>query len=493
MTTLEQEFMLTAREMNEGKELLYTCDFAVVCFCPLPKTFLSYKYETYTVDNDNRPFTHVKSNNIMYCFSEGFTFLVLSEVYGGPVGATVVEDLHHYGINNVYAFGFAGALNDKFKVGENVHCTSALPSDGVTEHYIELKYGEHIFPLEHHIELKYRECAVWTIDHFYRQTQEQVKEAQRLGCDIVNMDTSFFFAACRSLGMICRYFATISDSYADKKWTNCLTTAISGKGSLITDNQGRLVRDVIHTEMWYNISPYIMRLGQLVFSEKLCKSHDLTHFHKVYENAKRALEIDHNLTAYQRKAILLAALLHDADDKKIFPKSTNNSNTRHILSYFNNQFVELVIEMINLVSFSSNGNSVSLCKDDEWKLIPRFADRIEALGIVGIERCYEYNKTISRPIIREDTPRPTTKDELDKVLQEYKGPDDCFITHFYVKLLKISDFPISNPYLVSKGKEEVKIMIDFIVKFHNKGDIPDEEFIQNYIKINLHNLSKLIL
>lgn len=82
MTTLEQEFMLTAREMNEGKELLYTCDFAVVCFCPLPKTFLSYKYETYTVDNDNRPFTHVKSNNIMYCFSEGFTFLVLSEVYG---------------------------------------------------------------------------------------------------------------------------------------------------------------------------------------------------------------------------------------------------------------------------------------------------------------------------------------------------------------------------------------------------------------------------
>jgi uridine phosphorylase len=257
MSTSPEEFMLSPKEMNEGKELLYSCDFAVVCFCPLPKTFLHYKYDTYTQENDNRPFTHVKSDNIMYCFSEGFTFIVLSEIYGGPVGSATLEDLHYYGINKVYAFGFAGALNNKFKIGENVHCTSALPSDGVTEHYAVLKYGEHIFPPEQHIELKYAECAVWTIDHFYRQTREQIEEAQRLGCDIVNMDTSFFFAVCKSLGMVGRYFATISDSYAEKKWTNCLTTAISGKGSLITDNQGTLIRNVIYTEVWYNMSPYI--------------------------------------------------------------------------------------------------------------------------------------------------------------------------------------------------------------------------------------------
>jgi uncharacterized protein len=230
------------------------------------------------------------------------------------------------------------------------------------------------------------------------------------------------------------------------------------------------------------ICHHILRLGNLVNSERLCKSHDINHFMKVYENAQKALEIDHKLSAYQRKAILLAALLHDVDDKKLFPESTNNSNARHILTVFNIKFVELVIEMINLVSFSSNGNSVSLSKDEEWKLIPRYADRIEALGMIGIERCYLYNTTIQRPIIREDTPQPKTKAELDKVVQEYKGEDNCFITHFYVKLLKICDFRISNQYLVFRGKKEGKIMVDFILKFHNKGDIPDEEFIQNYIK-----------
>ncbi len=498
--TDEKDYMLVPKDLNEGKSLSFQCDFAVICFCPLPKTFLEYKHFIHTEEND-RLFTHVKSSNIIYCFHEGFTFMVLSEIYGGPVSAATLEDLNHYNIRKIYAFGFAGALNDKFDIGDNVRCTSAVPNDGVSKYYIGETFmpNEHLMPIENFnlpLYCIYPTCSVWTIDHFYRQTRKQVDEALKLGCQIVNMDTSHVFAVCNKLSMICVYFATITDTYSNtKKRKNCLSEAITGKNTLLMDNQTSLIRNIIPIESLVDMSFYLTRLHQLVDSDSVCKSHDVQHFVKVYENAQLALESrkesrgksEQYLSGFERKAILLAALLHDVDDKKLFPKSINNFNCRKILfeACCSDKFVSLVVEMINLVSFSKHGDSVPANikkKDQKWKLIPRYADRLEALGLTGIKRCYQFTKTLKRPIILEDTPRPKTLEELEQVLEEYKGEDNCFITHFYVKLLMIYKFPICNAYLVPRGIEEGQIMIDFILKFHNKpNDVSDEEFINNYL------------
>lgn len=63
--------------------------------------------------------------------------------------------------------------------------------------------------------------------------------------------------------------------------------------------------------------------------------------------------------------------------------------------------------MIELVSFSKNGNTI----DRQYPMlyyIPRYIDRVEAIGIDGLYRSYAYNKErmSDTPIFWEYTPKP---------------------------------------------------------------------------------------
>ncbi len=48
------------------------------------------------------------------------------------------------------------------------------------------------------------------------------------------------------------------------------------------------------------------------------------------------------------------------------------------------EFVDLVLEMISLVSCSKNVDSLPPTVGETWKLIPRYADRLEAIGEPGL-------------------------------------------------------------------------------------------------------------
>src|SRR5204863_4319085 len=91
------------------------------------------------------------------------------------------------------------------------------------------------------------------------------------------------------------------------------------------------------------------------------------------------------LKAKEYYCIILAALLHDADDRKFFGDS-NYKNARYLLRKIPEGDVELVVHMIDLVSTSKNGNSTPVASSG-WLLIPRYCDRLEAVGKIGIERC----------------------------------------------------------------------------------------------------------
>jgi hypothetical protein len=156
--------------------------------------------------------------------------------------------------------------------------------------------------------------------------------------------------------------------------------------------------------------------------------HGTAHALKVMEHAKNALkEVAYakKLHTEQHMAVLYAALLHDVDDSKIFPKSVDYQNARKILASIHFSDIELVITMIRLVSFSKNHNTGAIldlsgmhgrsCVSQQypsWMYIPRDADRIEALGIIGIVRCISYGVEIDRPMYTRETPRITTRKEL---------------------------------------------------------------------------------
>jgi uncharacterized protein len=233
--------------------------------------------------------------------------------------------------------------------------------------------------------------------------------------------------------------------------------------------------------------------------DHVCVSHDFTHAYQVMKNTLMGMK-EESLTTFQKEAVMLAGLLHDADDQKFFPQNHNNENVRHILFDKHKEFVDLVIEMIDLVSSSVNGDRMV---EDEWKLIPRYADRIEALGIIGIKRCYEYTKTINNPLIQPDTEKPTDYDQIWEIASNnryigYRGKSKSMIDHYYDKLLRLGDFPIKNIQLKEMAASKINIMIKFVLDFCDlhKSLCSDEnndsvlmnkkldQFINSFIELN---------
>ena len=137
--------------------------------------------------------------------------------------------------------------------------------------------------------------------------------------------------------------------------------------------------------------------------------HDTGHTLRVYRTAMAIADAE---PACDREIIALAALLHDADDHKLF-RTENNENARTFLKNAGipESRIERIIETINAVSFSKNQGKVP--ETIEAKIV-QDADRLDALGAIGIARTFAYGGEHGRPL--SDS-----------------------VQHFYDKLLRLKD------------------------------------------------------
>jgi len=121
--------------------------------------------------------------------------------------------------------------------------------------------------------------------------------------------------------------------------------------------------------------------------------HDADHSMRVYNNALMILEC---VPCCDREAVLLAALLHDADDHKLF-KTENNANARSFLADCGlpDGKVEKICEAINSVSFSRNRDRRPETLEGQ---IVQDADRLDALGAIGIARTFAFGGKNGRPL-----------------------------------------------------------------------------------------------
>ena len=113
--------------------------------------------------------------------------------------------------------------------------------------------------------------------------------------------------------------------------------------------------------------------------------HDLEHSLRVYKNA---LAIASNYPEADMDLISLSALLHDVDDHKLF-QTENNSNARTFLKNQNvpEETIEEIVKIINSVSFSKNKGKTP--ETLEAKIV-QDADRLDAMGAIGIARTFAY-------------------------------------------------------------------------------------------------------
>lgn len=120
--------------------------------------------------------------------------------------------------------------------------------------------------------------------------------------------------------------------------------------------------------------------------------HGADHSLRVYNNALNIRK------SYECKELYvdLGALLHDVDDHKLF-KNKNNENARKFLceNDFDSEATEDIIEIINSVSFTKNKGTKPKTLE---ACIVQDADRLDAIGAIGVARTFMYSGKNGRSI-----------------------------------------------------------------------------------------------
>lgn len=216
-------------------------------------------------------------------------------------------------------------------------------------------------------------------------------------------------------------------------------------------------------------------LEKLCFENNIDNSHGLNHALAVMNNALQAIPFyEGYITKHEKYLIQIAALLHDSDDTKYFPNNKNNENARKILiidKTLTFDEIELIIFMINQVSTSKNKDNIPEGYP-LWILLPRYSDRLEAIGLIGVERTLEYTKQINQPLFLESTHKAKTVQELTSIVtseryENYSSKSISMFDHIYDKLLHTGNFPIKNKYFDNECKKRMNPLIDLALKFGN--------------------------
>jgi len=157
--------------------------------------------------------------------------------------------------------------------------------------------------------------------------------------------------------------------------------------------------------------------------------HDWFHTLRVYNNAiqiAKGERVDHEVVA-------LGALLHDIADSKfndgdetVGPKMAREFLFKHNVDSL---VIEHVIKIIENVSFKLSLNKETSFNSKEMHVV-QDADRLDAIGAIGIARCFNYGGFKNRKLFD-----PAVKPQLDMTKEEYKNSTAPTINHFYEKLL----------------------------------------------------------
>ena len=162
--------------------------------------------------------------------------------------------------------------------------------------------------------------------------------------------------------------------------------------------------------------------------------HDADHTMRVYRNA---VNIGSNYPECDLELVALASLLHDVDDSKLFP-TENNANARKFLRGQNidEARIDSICEIINAVSFSKNRGKIP--ETIEGKIV-QDADRLDAMGAIGIARTFAYGGKNGRSL-------------------------ESSIEHFHEKLLKLKD-ELNTPEALDLAKERHAFLELFLVEY----------------------------
>ncbi len=160
--------------------------------------------------------------------------------------------------------------------------------------------------------------------------------------------------------------------------------------------------------------------------------HDRWHIYRVRKTAKHIAQTEN----VEILIVELWALLHDIADSKFHggDEEIGPRKARQFLETIQveEEIIKHIEEIIRHISFKG-GKHLQEFKSPELDVI-QDADRLDAIGAIGIARTFNYGGHKNREIYN-----PEIKPNLDMTKEEYKTGDTPTINHFYEKLLLLKD------------------------------------------------------
>ncbi len=240
------------------------------------------------------------------------------------------------------------------------------------------------------------------------------------------------------------------------------------------DNISNQQKEIIN-----NAKKYIIK----IFKDD-SSGHDFEHSLRVHKNA---LDISSIILKEQKDnynfklnlfIIELSALLHDVDDYKT--KNYNKDNPFQNLDLFlkgnkitNEHDIKLIKEIISDISFKA-GETKSP-ESLEGKIV-QDADRLDAIGAIGIARAFAFGGSKNRKLYDNDNIYELSKRNFEPFdmsnisFEQYKNKKTDTVTHFYEKLLKLENM---------MNTEQAKLIA-----------LKRTEFMKNYLKELFEEISE---
>ncbi len=190
--------------------------------------------------------------------------------------------------------------------------------------------------------------------------------------------------------------------------------------------------------------------------------HDWWHIYRVWETAVK-------IAAWEkadRFIVELAALLHDIADWK-FNDGDAKAGSRKAREWLvslnvDEAAIQHVCQIIDDISFKGAGVKTAM-KTAEGRIV-QDADRLDAIGAIGIARAFAYGGYKERELYN-----PEIKPEFHNSFEQYKNSNGPTINHFHEKLLLLKD--LMNTGTAKKiAEERHRYMENYLQRFYDEWE-----------------------
>jgi len=192
--------------------------------------------------------------------------------------------------------------------------------------------------------------------------------------------------------------------------------------------------------------------------------HDWYHVNRVRRNALHICKLENIGDPF---IIEMAALLHDIPDEKL--NTTIEQGKTKLNSFLKTIMIPdeakgHIEEIIDSISYK--GGKKTELKTIEAKIV-QDADRLDAIGAIGIARAFAYGGGKGQSIY---DPAVSVREEMS--IEEYRKGKSTSIHHFYEKLLKLKDL-LNTDTAKKMAANRHQMMLSFLEQFYQEWDGQD--------------------